>query len=240
MPRSELKVPKRHVRLRKVRERLACGHSNESWEAALIMARSKVRDAIWHLCQDPASRALSHAQIYTTVEEYVRSLVRVEKRKSGPQNKFRRESLHQPLAGVEALKRLSRPSALHALAKAWTELPAVAMDALSDACAELRRESLSSIMTRWPTVPGTFIQMNRQELAELLPLAIIKARGYGNSSPVRDHAIITMLGEYARLFGSWPSARKLLVSSIRLKIAIRSSFRLMALVSAPMAPFTDF
>ncbi len=208
MPRSEPKVPNRRVQPPKAREHLACGHSYDSWETALIMARSSVRDAIWHLCEDPASRAQSHTQIYTTVEEYVRSLIRVEKRKTGAQITFRREFLDHPLAGVEALKRLGRPNALQALAKAWTELPSVALDALSDACAELRGEPLSSAVARWPVVPGTFVQLNKEELAQLLPLAIIKARSYGNRSPIRDHAIITVLGEYARLFGSWPSAKE--------------------------------
>lgn len=67
---------------------------------------------------------------------------------------------------------------------------------------------MSSAVARWPILPGTFVQLNKEELAQLLPLAIIKARGYGNRNPIRDHAIISLLGEYARLFGSWPSAKE--------------------------------
>lgn len=152
-------------------------------------------------------RSRSHRDICITVEQYVRSLMRVKKRKIGAKTTFRREFLDQPLAGVEALKRLGRPITSPALAKAWTELPAVALDALSDACAELRGEPLSSAVARWLILPGTFVRLNTEELAQLLPLAITKARSYGNRNPIRDHAIITVLGEYARLVGRRPSAK---------------------------------
>lgn len=188
-------------------EHLICGASDESWEIALAMARSCVRDVIWDACRDSSGRNQSHQQICASVEAYVRSLIRAEKRRSAGKITYRRQFVDQPLAGVEALKRLSRTQKAYALAKAWTELPAVALDALNDACVELRGQPLRSVMARWPNVGGTFVQLDPMELAQLVPLAITMARGYGNRNPIRDSAIITVLGEFARLRGDWPTAK---------------------------------
>jgi hypothetical protein len=182
--------------------------SDEGWEAAMEAARIRVMCFICKNSSDAVLIRQSRRMICSAVEAYIRGLVRVTKRMHGEQVILRRSFIEKPLAAVEALKRLDPSHTSYALAKTWTELPMVARDALNDACFELRKQPLRAAMAQWPTVPGTFIQLNIAELAELIPLALTIARGYGNRDPIRDDTIITILREYACLRGEWPNAKQ--------------------------------
>ena len=83
----------------------------------------------------------------------------------------------------------------------------IAIDALTNACQTVRKEPLHTTLARWPTIPGTFVQMNAIELATLLPTALEIVRGYGNRNAIRDNAIVSILEAFRNLHGSWPSAK---------------------------------
>jgi hypothetical protein len=182
--------------------------SDDGWEAAIEDSRLR---ALCFLSENFSGVDVikqSHWSIISAVEAYIRSVVRVTKRMHGGQVNLRRSFIEKPLAAVEALERLNPSRTSYALAKTWTELPMVARDALNDACVKLRKQPLHVVMSQWPTVPGTFIQLNIAELIQLVQLAIKIARGYGNRDPIRDEAVMTILRECARLHGQWPTAKQ--------------------------------
>jgi hypothetical protein len=186
----------------------ACGATEDSWEFAVAMARSCVHDVVWSKYQSYEQREQIHWAICSAVETYVNSLIHVKKRRAGTKTIFRREFVAQPLAAVEALKRLLSSNSCKARARAWTELPMVAMDALRDAAFKARRQSLDSIMFRWPVLPGTFVSFDATDLSELVPVAIEIARGYGNRNFVRDQTLTEILRQFARVRGTMPSAKE--------------------------------
>jgi hypothetical protein len=200
---------------------LACGETDESWETALVMARSCVRDIIWDFSTDPSQRKLSHVQICANVETYIRSLIRVVQQRDRGRSVFRRKFLDQPLAGVEALRRLANAQSPYYVAKAWTALPKVAMDALNEACIDLHGKPLHSVVAEWPNISGSLVQIDADELSRLIPIAIEKARSYGNRNPIRDDAIMVIVREQERLIGKWPSAK----AAARFITAIEGCYR---------------
>src|SRR4051794_8683221 len=100
----------------------ACGANNESWETAIVMARSCVRDYISEKCGNAQERAQVQEQICAALEIYVRSLIRVKKRKANGRSVYQREFIGEPLGAVEPLRRLLTSHTAHAQARAWTEL----------------------------------------------------------------------------------------------------------------------
>ena len=182
--------------------------SNEGWETALVTARSGIRDFVWDKCANIEIRAQVHDRICTAVETYVRSLIRAKKRKAAGKESYRREFIDEPLGAVEPLRRLVTSNSTYAQARAWQELPAVAMDALSDAAFQLRRTTLSRLMRDWPTLPGTFVQFDAAEIAELLPVAIEIARSYGNRNSVRDRMVKELLAQFRTVYGRHPSEKE--------------------------------
>ena len=187
---------------------LSWRNSDHDWDAALGMGRSCVRDLLRDICTDNAVVRQCHALICAAVETYIRSLIAVTKRKPDGQVTWERRFLRSPLAAVEAIKRLTTSHTPDALARAWSELPVVALDALNDACVELTNQPLRVAMARWPVIPGTLVQIDPNELTALIPSAIKIARSYGNRNAIRDNTVIAVLEQYSRLKGAWPNAKE--------------------------------
>lgn len=183
-------------------------NSDRGWDTALEKGRSGVRDLLRVLSSDPAQTRQSHTLICSAVETYIRSLIAVTKRKSNGQVKWQRRFVRRPLGAVEAIKRLTTSHTPEALARAWSELPAVARDALNDACVELTNQPLRVVMARWPVIPGTFVQMEPGELSTFIQPAIKIAQLYGNRNAIRDQAVSVTLEQYSILIDDWPSAKK--------------------------------
>jgi hypothetical protein len=205
MPRTKSK-PKASTR--RISSIESWRNSDRGWETALGRGRSFVRDRLRGLSADPALVRQSHALICSAVETYIRSLIAVTKRKSNGQVKWQRRFVRRPLGAVEAIKRLTTSHTPEALARAWSELPMVARDALNDACVELTNQPLRVVMARWPVIPGTFVQIEPSELSALIPSAIKIARRYGNRNSIRDQAVFVILEQYSILIDDWPSAKK--------------------------------
>lgn len=182
--------------------------SDGEWETTLKKARVSIQDFIRDACASGEDREQPHRHICTAVEIYVRSLIRVTKRKAPGKDSYRREFIGKPLGAAEPLRRLLTSHTAHAQARAWTELPAVAMDALADAAYQLKGTPLHEMMNRWPTLPGTFVQFDPVEIAVLVPVAIQIARNYGNRNSVRDRMVMELLAQFPKLYGHFPSEKE--------------------------------
>jgi hypothetical protein len=183
-------------------------NSDREWHTALEVGRAGVRDRLRVLSADPVLVRRSHVLIYSAAENYIRSLIGITRRKLNGQVRWERRRLRNPLAAVEAIKRMTTSRTQDALARAWIELPPVARDAINDACVELTNQPLRVVMARWPMIHGTFHQLDSSQVSALIPSAIKIARRWGNRNSVRDNAVIAILEQYSLLINRWPSAKE--------------------------------
>ena len=147
------------------------------------------------------------AQIHRMVCAYERSRRRVIVRTKDGKLVREWQRLSSPLAAVEHLERLGRVRAEYKLTKAWTELPPIAMDALSIAAQRVTGRPLSKIMLRWPINRNFQTVPTWSEILPLLPTAIEVARTFGRKEIERDQAVIAILRGYRQLFRRPPTAK---------------------------------
>lgn len=180
-------------------------------DSSLKRARTKARGLLDEFLStksnDKKVVALWANQIHGRVCAYERSRRRVIVRTKRGKLIREWERLSSPLAVVPHLERLGRVRTEYKLAKAWTELPPIAMDALTIAAQEVTGKPLRNLMLRWP-INRNFQKVPKwSDIEKLLPAALKNARTFKKREIERDEAVIAILQGYREIVRKPPTAK---------------------------------
>jgi hypothetical protein len=146
------------------------------------------------------------SSIVSDVHSAMCAFERIHRRVTVRVKDIRWQPIANPMAVIEALERLAKRSD-YVRAKAFKELPPVAMDVLAAAAEKVTGEPLSKMMAQWPFYPARNILMHvpkRADLMRLLPTAMEMCARDSTSRATRkierDAAVIAILRAYQTIY----------------------------------------